>query len=78
VANIVTRVFADFTMMYEDVGKEYGRFFCRHWNEIKVMDELEVFLSEVDEGENCNRRKAINKRYRELMRALSTDSTGST
>lgn len=70
VTNIITRVFGVVSLSYEKVGAEYGKFFHDHWDEIKVLGELEEVLEEVDEDQDIYRRKAVYKKYRELIREL--------
>jgi hypothetical protein len=65
--NILSRVFGEFALTYDEVGKAYEKAFAEHWNELKGAKEFDDFFDALEEKDSCQ-RIAVNRRFRELMK----------
>ena len=70
-SNIVSRVFGDYALKYEEIGQLYKTVFYNHWTEIKKSDELKQYFEELrEEADEKGGWKAI-MRFLEIAQGLN-------
>lgn len=72
VTNIISRVFGEFALVFEDVSREYEKLFYLYWEEVKEAKEWKDFIVALESEEDDERRIAVTKRCLELMMKLKS------
>ena len=70
--NIISRVFGEFALTYDDVGKAYEKVFSQNWNELRETKEFDDFFDALDQKDRTQ-IIAVNRRFRGMVRHLRLD-----
>jgi len=68
--NIISRVFGEYALKYEEIGKRYETAFYANWNTIRKRDEMKPYFQELEMEGDERRRKEVTTRCLELMEGL--------
>jgi hypothetical protein len=69
-SNVLSRVFGEFALMYDDIGRRYDSVFYRHWNSLRNSQELTEFFEGLENDTDEVRRLSIYRRCWKLMKGL--------
>jgi hypothetical protein len=73
-SNIVSRVFGDYALDYEDIGKCYEKFFYQHWNSIRRKNGGKRYFKGLSDEADHGKSAKLLQRCLDLMEGL--DSKG--
>ena len=68
--NVIPRIFGEFALTYDAVGKVYEKIFYAHWNEIRKRNDLTDFFQNLLNGDDEKRKCDVTKRYVELTQGI--------
>jgi hypothetical protein len=70
-ANILDRIFGEFALKYQDIGKGYETVFYEFWPEIRKTDALVEYFKRVQAEEQDERINEVTMRCLDLMKGLT-------
>lgn len=75
--NIISRIFGDYALKYQEIGQGYETVFYKYWNDVKKTGALSQYFRDLEGEEDVEGNRQAIRRCMELMEGLTSQGVRS-